>query len=172
MTRCDKEAIEMSKVVEEIQIEVRTAICQLSEVSLREICAGLQIEVKETYMGRLALIQILTYLDAEELGAEALTNLREAIKEKKPATKDAKSEQESGMKTEQVDQKSAFKSSTNTITPKETTAIPPFRKEFKISGQTGNSHQKDRLSFTSLAHQIDAGLKRGYKEEEIVEAVI
>ena len=173
MTRRDKEAIEMSKVVEEIQIEVRTAICQLSEASLREICAGLQIEVKEMYMGRLALIQILTkYLDAEELGAEALTNLREAIKEKKPATKDAKSEQESGVKTEQVDQKSAFKSSTNAITPKETTAILPFRKEFKISGQTGNSHQKDRLSFTSLAHQIDAGLKRGYKEEEIVKAVI
>ncbi|KAL9971667.1 hypothetical protein ACROYT_G017864 [Oculina patagonica] len=129
----------MSKVVEEIQIKVRTAICQLSEASLREICAGLHIEVKETDTGRLALIQILTkYLDAEELGTEALTNLREAIKEKKPATKDAKSEQESGVKTEQI----------------------------------GNSRQKDRLSFTSLAHQINAGLKRGYKEEEIVEAVI
>ena len=28
------------------------------------------------------------------------------------------------------------------------------------------------MSFTSLAHQINAGLKRGYKEEEIIEAVI
>ena len=28
------------------------------------------------------------------------------------------------------------------------------------------------MSFTSLAHQIDAGLRRGYKEEEIDEAVI
>ena len=28
------------------------------------------------------------------------------------------------------------------------------------------------MSFTSLAHQIDAGLRRGHKEEEIVEAVI
>ncbi|KAL9966537.1 hypothetical protein ACROYT_G024625 [Oculina patagonica] len=163
----------MSKVVEEIQIEVRTAICQLSEASLREICAGLHIEVKEKDTGRLALIQILTkYLDAEELGTEALTNLREAIKEKKPATKDVKSEEESGVKTEQEDQKSAIKSSTNTVTPKETTATPPFRKEFKISGQVGDSRQKDRWSFTSLAHQINAGLKRGYKEEEIVEAVI
>ena len=86
--------------------------------------------------------------------------------------KDAKSEQEGGVKTEHVDQKSAVKSSTNAVTPKETTAIPPFRKEFKISGQIGDSRQKDRLSFTSLAHQIKAGLKRGYKEEEIVEAVI
>ena len=78
------------EAVEEIQIEVTTAICQLSEASLREICAGLHIEVKETDTGRLALIQILTkYLDAEELGTEALTNLRETIKEKKPAMKDA-----------------------------------------------------------------------------------
>ena len=78
------------------------------------------------------MIQILTkYLDAEELGTEALTNLRESIKEKKPATKDVNSEQESGVKTEQVDQKSAFKSSTNTVTPKETTAIPPFMKALK-----------------------------------------
>ncbi|KAL9956079.1 hypothetical protein ACROYT_G037501 [Oculina patagonica] len=155
------------------EIEVRTAICQLGEVSLREICAGLHIEVKETDTGRLALIQILTkYLDAEELGTEALTNLREAIKEKKPATKDVKSEQESGVKTEQEDQKSAIKSSTNTVMPKETTVTPPFRKEFKISGQIGDSRQKDRLNFTSLAHQINAGLKRGYKEEEIVEAFI
>ena len=124
----------MSKVVEEIQIKVRTTICKLSEASLLEICAGLQIEVKETDTGRLVLInvQILTkYLDGEELRTEALTNLREAIKEKKPATKNVESEQESGVKTEQVDQKSAFKSSTNTVTPKETTAIPPFMKALK-----------------------------------------
>ena len=49
-----------------------------------------------------------------------------------------------------------------------------FRKEFKILGQIGDSHQKDQLSSTSLAHQINAGLNRGYmyKEEEVIEAVI
>ena len=30
----------------------------------------------------------------------------------------------------------------------------------------------DRLIFTSLAHQINAGLNRGYKEEDVIEAVI
>ena len=47
-----------------------------------------------------------------------------------------------------------------------------FKKKFKISGQIGDSRQKDQLSFSSLAHQINAGLNRGYKEEEVIEAVI
>ena len=47
-----------------------------------------------------------------------------------------------------------------------------FKKEFKISGQIGDSSQKARFSFTSLAHQINAGLNHGYKEEEVTEAVI
>lgn len=47
-----------------------------------------------------------------------------------------------------------------------------LKKEFKILGQIGDSRQKDRLSFTSLAHQINAGLNHGYKEEEVTEAVI
>ena len=55
---------------------------------------------------------------------------------------------------------------------KGSTTIPSFKKEFKISGQIGNSRQKDRLSFTSLAHQINAGLNRGYQEKEVTEAVI
>ena len=47
-----------------------------------------------------------------------------------------------------------------------------FKKEFNISGQIGDSRRKDRLSFTSLAHQINAGLNRGYQEEKVIKAVI
>ena len=170
-----EKAVEMSNDVEELQIDVRTAICRLGEASLRELCAGLQVEVKETDKGRLTLIQLLTkYLDAEEIGIEALKNLRAAIKEKeekKPVV--AKTEEESGVvKLEHEEKKPAVEPSAKIPTPKESPAIAPFRKEFKISGQIGDSRQKDRLSFTSLTHQIDAGLKRGYKEDEIVEAVI
>ena len=65
-----------------------------------------------------------------------------------------KIEQESGVNTGQVEQKSAIKLNTNIPTSEETAAITTFRNEFKISGQIGDSRQKDRLSFTSL--------KRGY----------
>ena len=45
-------------------------------------------------------------------------------------------------------------------------------REFKINGQIGEGGQKDKLSYTSLIHQIDSGFRKGYSEAEIVEAVI
>ena len=45
-------------------------------------------------------------------------------------------------------------------------------REFKISGQIGEPGQTEKLTFVSLMHQIDSGLKRAYQENEIVDAVI
>ena len=47
-----------------------------------------------------------------------------------------------------------------------------LRREFKISGQIGEPGQTEKLTFVSLMHQIDSGLKRDYQENEIVDAVI
>lgn len=47
-----------------------------------------------------------------------------------------------------------------------------WHKEFKISGQIGDPGQKDRLTFSSLARQIEHGLLKGFPETEIVDAVI
>ncbi len=48
----------------------------------------------------------------------------------------------------------------------------PCNRELKISGQIGEHGQKDKLTFSSLAHQIEHGLSRGVSELEIVDAVI
>lgn len=52
--------------------------------------------------------------------------------------------------------------------------FPPvvWHKDFKISGQIGEPGQKDRLTFSSLARQIEHGLSKGVPELEIVDAVI
>ena len=47
-----------------------------------------------------------------------------------------------------------------------------LRREFRISGQIGEPGQTEKLTFVSLMHQIDSGLKRDYQENEIVDAVI
>ena len=47
-----------------------------------------------------------------------------------------------------------------------------LRREFKISGQIIELGQVDKLTFVSLVQQIDSGIKRGYKETKIVDAVI
>lgn len=45
-------------------------------------------------------------------------------------------------------------------------------REFKISGQIGEPGKKDWLTFSSLAHQIEQGISKGFPEIEIVDAVI
>ena len=47
-----------------------------------------------------------------------------------------------------------------------------FRREFKIQGQIGEPGQKDKLVCQSLISQIEIGLKKGYTEEEITNAVV
>ena len=47
-----------------------------------------------------------------------------------------------------------------------------FRREFKIAGQVGEPNQPDKLTYVALIHQIDNGIKRGYHESEVVNAII
>ena len=53
--------------IEEAQIELRAAVCRLSEADLRELCTELYMELEEKDTGRLALSQtVRKCLDAEE----------------------------------------------------------------------------------------------------------
>ena len=48
-----------------------------------------------------------------------------------------------------------------------------WRREFKTSGQIGEATQRDKLSYTSLIHQLERGSSNGYnREEKITEAII
>ena len=47
-----------------------------------------------------------------------------------------------------------------------------LKREFKSSGQTRESGQTEKLTFVSLTHQIDSGLKRGYAHSDIIDAII
>jgi len=47
-----------------------------------------------------------------------------------------------------------------------------FKREFKIIGPIGEPGQKDKLSFVSLASQIEGALQKGYKPLDVVDAVV
>lgn len=47
-----------------------------------------------------------------------------------------------------------------------------LRKELKIQGNVGKPGQKETLTFSSLAFQIESAEKKGYGEEDIIAAVI
>lgn len=54
----------------------------------------------------------------------------------------------------------------------QSSVLNPWHREFRITGQIGEPGQKDRLTFSSLAHQIETGLNKKVPEYEIVHAVI
>ena len=47
-----------------------------------------------------------------------------------------------------------------------------WRKDLKIKGQIGKIGDKDKLDFASLKRQVDAAKLKGYKDQEVVEAVL
>ena len=47
-----------------------------------------------------------------------------------------------------------------------------FKGVLKIIGQIGEPGRKDKLSFVSLARQIEGALQKGYKPLEVVDAVV
>jgi len=46
------------------------------------------------------------------------------------------------------------------------------RRRSKIMGQIGENDQRDKLIYNSLVRQIKTGISQGFKESEIVDAVI
>ena len=151
--------------VENLQIEIQAAFCNLSEEKLKDVCSKLNITLPPESKGRLVFIQALNkYLETEELDYEKLKELLSSLSmEGKVMAPQMKTEP---LKTPEKDDV--------TVKPEQKPAvsISKFKRDFKISGQIGDLSQKDRLSFSSLVHQIENGLKNDYTEDEIKEAVI
>ena len=95
-----------------------------------------------------------------------LADVRKLLLEKfSPGIKD-------GGKTKSVpsDTKPATVSSEESVHKLLTTSA--LRRQFKVNGQIGEPDRKDKISFSSLARQIQIGVTQGYVESEIVDGVI
>ena len=151
--------------VENLQIEIQAAFCNLSEEKLKDVCSKLNITLPPESKGRFVFIQALNkYLETEELDYEKLKELSSSLSmEGKVMAPKMKTEP---LKTPEKDDV------TVKAEQKPAVSISKFKRDFKISGQIGDLSQKDRLSFSSLVHQIENGLKNDYTEDEIKEAVI
>ena len=151
--------------VESLQIEIQAAFCNLSEEKLKDVCSKLNITLPPESKGRLVFIQALNkYLEREEVDYEKLKELSSSLSmEGKVMAPKMKTELLKTPETDDVTVKAE---------QKPTVSISKFKRDFKISGQIGDLSQKDRLSFSSLVHQIENGLKNDYTEDEIKEAVI
>ena len=141
---------------------------QLIKIIRKEIDGKMESDEKAAYA---CLEQLLAYVKGTVPPLEQAAGSTEEI-EKKPVAEGAKNKKMgSGEETnkEQVEQDTG-----NILSQLVGTKAAPslLRREYKLSGQIGEPGQTEKLTFVSLMHQIDSGLKHGYKESEIVDAVI
>lgn len=146
--------------MEETEIEINTILLQLDRERLLEACRFLNISEISDKLSKLKLIkQIMACVDENKLkdledkGMSVLLELLDKVNElNNPSVNEPASNSDNHDKC--------------------LNEIATVKREFKISGQIGQINQKDKLSFPSPAHQIDNGVQRGYKDSDIVDAVI
>ena len=187
--------------LEELQFELESLLYTKNQGELNEFAVSIKVDVELAGKSKIAATKLIQKsieqrLNAEGELAQKVEWVQNAIKFLKPESQgnvpdDALSElkkqiEELKLKQQTEMDKMLSKLATKTVhetkddadkleSPKETkfSASESFlRREFKISGQIGEPGQTDKLTFVSLTHQIDSGLKRQYKECEIVDAVI
>lgn len=185
-----------------MQLEVKGALYELNVEQLLKICNGLQLFGlrKEQFADKTRgqLISLVTsYIERAELaeqedeGMSHLLNIKDLIENAKiPQLEAAGGDEQNENLQEEVNalrttlkaQEEAMHQLMNKTLNLQSTPMqrrvsaPPdnsmWRKDFKISGQIGEPGQKDKLTFSSLARQIESGLSKGYHEDEIIDAVI
>ena len=164
--------------VEELQLQLESKICSIDLNSLVELAAHLNVECKE--LRKLALSkkiheEVENSLTETEDNKVYLVGLLAFVNGKPPPLEgDATANKEQvEVKHESPNQSGTLKEKTETKEPKVNIDVSKVLKcNFKIHGVVAGDNFKDGLSFVSLSRQIDAGLKAGYKENEIIDAVI
>jgi len=163
--------------VEELQLQLESKVCGLGVDALAQLAEHLQVETKE--LGRLALskrIREKIEQDVSEADDKKtlLVGLIAFVNGKPPPLEDDKTEDKSAkVKVEPPNStEKATEKAQGAETKVNVDVSKVLRREFKIHGVVAGDNFKDGLSFVSLTRQIESGIKAGYKESEIVEAVI
>ena len=158
-------------MAEELQLEIQSLVFAGKRESLIKVAEFFNVEHKD--QSKLVVAKLVVQRLKEEIAklkeeeiVSYLNDVRKLLLEKSsPGVKD-------GGKTKSVpsDTKPTTVSSEESVHKLLTTSA--LRRQFKINGQIGEPDQKDKISFSSLARQIQIGLTQGYVESEIVDGVI
>ncbi|CAC5398649.1 unnamed protein product [Mytilus coruscus] len=165
---------------EEFRLEVTGKIYIQPLVVLKTLITELEIPAEDvSQLTKVKAIKLITQFlkdkqKVEDKGTTTLLQINDLIGSKTPTEilvaegieETAKDEEQ-----EVDDPEISFKKKNNDeITPFFKDKCSLWRKDFKISGQIGDS--KSCISFTSLFRQIEAGTEKGYDDREIIRVVI
>ena len=163
--------------IKELQLGLESKVCGLAKDGLKKLAEHLQVGAKE--LGRLALsrkIRKKIELDLSETDDKKtlLVVLLAFVDGKPPPLEDETvADKPTKVKVEPPNpSEKATEKAQGAETKVNVDVSKVLRRDFKIHGVVAGDNFKDGLSFVSLARQIESGIKAGYKESEINEAVI
>ena len=172
--------------IEDLQLELQISLCQTSMDVVKAIAERLGIEQAEWKEKKSQMVAMLCKsvdgeLEKKESDAQRVLMLQDLIGRCKDMTLQNSVGEQPGKEVEIVEDKThESPKKPDTVKGKPTPAdnTPYFgltsalRRQFKIIGQIGEPNQKDKLSYTSLVRQIEAGVDQGFTEEEVRDGVI
>lgn len=158
--------------------QTRRALIRLAEGTLDEIEESLE---EEQYAE--SLNELLCFIESLKKSAELkvspvtqseIEKLREEYAELQQTHANARRalEEQIGLLEEKHQRGKDKMSVKEQVTRHEPIPEVTLRREFRVFGQIGEAGQKEKLSYTSLNNQIESGVRKGYAEAEIIEAVI
>lgn len=180
----------MESELEKLQLEIKGTLYQLTVEQLIKACNALKISGPEKeHVTSKTRGQLISYaikhlerdelVDLEDEGMSELLDVQDIIDQIQVPTDPKVDEQESLQKEVKALRLSLREKENAMHALMDTTGGTPaphngsmWRKDFKISGQIGEPGQRDKLTFSSLARQIESGISKGYPESEVVDAVI
>lgn len=159
---------EMMEILEMEEDVAGKTKMQLIKIIRKEIDGKMEIDEKAAFA---CLEQLFAYVKGTVPPLEQAGGSTEET-EKKPVAKGANGEKMGSR--EETNKEQVEQNTENILSQLAGTKAAPslLRREYKLLGQIGEPGQTEKLTFVSLMHQIDSGLKRGYNESEIVDAVI
>jgi hypothetical protein len=174
--------------VEELNLKVRGSLFTLTQEQLLEVCKLLTLENVQDKTTFVLITTIFKHLDSEKITAEAdggigilgaIDDLITLINDPQATTTTSTNGNSTTTSTNSTTTSTHSTTTDTSTTPsvKEfqaalNVAAALHRKEFKIHGQIGKPGQQDKITFPSLARQIENGINKGYPPDEVVSAVI
>ena len=164
--------------IEDVQMQIQSYLCQLGVKDLEEIAKTLGCSDDDTKeKNRKGLVRLIeeklegTLKGTEAANMEHLEEFKSQIMEHTPVCPPLEAVGEKEKPGISQPPLGEGKPKLEDVKP---LYFQPsdFKRELKIIGQIGEPGQKDKLSFVSLARQIEGALQKGYKPLEVVDAVV
>ena len=172
--------------IEELQLALESEICGLTNEELIKVAQHVNVStegLRKLQISKRIREKIEADIEKSQDKKGLLQELSKVVGVEPPPLENPESDtlsQSQGEETQKQSNENQPEPKSMVAEPKSMVAEPKvsvdiakaFKRDFKIFGTVGGDSHKDGLSFVSLVRQIDTGIKSGYKEAEVIEAVI